>query len=123
MQIGVVVYGALFAAAVVLAQVAHSAPPPAPAPWKKRQIKHDQVQPFPQPEPKTVSEKAAVKFKPQLHISDGCHSYPAVNAAGETSGGLEPSGDDDGKCKGSGYGSQVYGRSAWHQDIWAMKFV
>ncbi|KAG6970946.1 hypothetical protein JG688_00004644 [Phytophthora aleatoria] len=47
-------------------------------------IDHDQVQPFVQPEPVTISEKAAVKFKPQLHITNGCHPYPAVNAAGDT---------------------------------------
>ncbi|RLN65929.1 hypothetical protein BBP00_00002569 [Phytophthora kernoviae] len=46
-------------------------------------IGHDKVQPFPQPDPVTVSEKAAVKFKPSLRIDSGCHSYPAVNAAGE----------------------------------------
>ncbi|KAE8986822.1 hypothetical protein PR002_g22239 [Phytophthora rubi] len=63
-------------------------------------IGHDKVQPFPQPEPVTESEKAAVKFKPSLIIQDGCHPYPAVNAAGETSGGLKGTGKFDGDCKG-----------------------
>ncbi|KAI9992903.1 hypothetical protein PInf_014841 [Phytophthora infestans] len=54
-------------------------------------LNHDQVRPFGQPSPVSISEKAAVKFKPQLHISNGCHPYPAVNAAGETSGGLATS--------------------------------
>ncbi|GMF40552.1 unnamed protein product [Phytophthora fragariaefolia] len=71
-------------------------------------IGHDKVQPFPQPEPVTISEKAAVKHKPSLQIVDGCHPYPAVNAAGETSAGLQGSGKPDGKCKGSGLGSQVH---------------
>ncbi|KAE9032048.1 hypothetical protein PR003_g11300 [Phytophthora rubi] len=70
----------------------------------------------------TVSEKAAVKFKPSLKIGV-CHPYPTVNAAGETSGGLKASGEIDGKCKGSGLGSQVYGRSAWHKNMWAIMYA
>ncbi|RLN25916.1 hypothetical protein BBI17_009265 [Phytophthora kernoviae] len=65
-------------------------------------IDHDKVQPFPQPEPVTDSEKAAVKFKPRLKIINGCGVYSAVNAAGETNGGLKGTGgvsgcDDYGK--------------------------
>ena len=104
------------------------APTPAPStpstPSVMKSIKHDQVQPFQQvvgdDSPTAV---AALKFKPQLHISSGCHSYPAVNTVGEFSGGLKPTGHDNGKCKGSGYGSQVYGRSAWHQDKWAIMYA
>uniref|UniRef100_K3X208 Uncharacterized protein n=1 Tax=Globisporangium ultimum (strain ATCC 200006 / CBS 805.95 / DAOM BR144) TaxID=431595 RepID=K3X208_GLOUD len=55
-------------------------------------ISHDQVVPFAEPTPSSISEKAAIKFKPQIHISNGCHPYPAVDAAGNTSGGLKPSG-------------------------------
>ncbi|KAE9035690.1 hypothetical protein PR003_g7612 [Phytophthora rubi] len=86
-------------------------------------IGHDKVQPFPQPEPATASEKAAVNFKPSLQILHGCHPYPAVNAAGETSGGLKGTGKPDGKCKGSGLGSQVYGRAVWHKDLWAIMYA
>ncbi|KAG6958611.1 hypothetical protein JG687_00009291, partial [Phytophthora cactorum] len=52
-------------------------------------IDHDTVEPIPQLDPVTVSKKAAVKFKPELLT---CASFPAVNAAGETSGGLKGSG-------------------------------
>ncbi|KAE8998121.1 hypothetical protein PF005_g13660 [Phytophthora fragariae] len=86
-------------------------------------INHDKVQPFAQPAPVTVSEKAAIKFKPSLYIINGCHPYPAVNAAGETSGGLKASGKPNGDCKGSGLGSQVYGRAAWHKDLWAIMYA
>ncbi|KAE8984407.1 hypothetical protein PR001_g23186 [Phytophthora rubi] len=86
-------------------------------------IGHDQVASFAQPEPVTISEKAAVKFKPQLHISNGCHPYPAVNEAGDTGGGLSNTGAPSGKCKGSGLGSQVYGRSGWHRDAWAIMYA
>uniref|UniRef100_H3G6C5 Necrosis inducing-like protein NPP1 type n=1 Tax=Phytophthora ramorum TaxID=164328 RepID=H3G6C5_PHYRM len=86
-------------------------------------ISHDQVIPFAEPAPVTISEKAGVKFKPQLHISNGCHSYPAVNEAGDTGGGLKTSGAPSSKCKGSGYGSQIYGRSGWHSDVWAIMYA
>ncbi|KAG6950722.1 hypothetical protein JG688_00014031 [Phytophthora aleatoria] len=76
-----------------------------------RTIGHGQVLPFAQPNPVTISEKAAVKFKPQLYIDYGCVSFPAVNAAGEITGGLKGTDGTDG-------GSRVYGRSTWYQDKW-----
>jgi hypothetical protein len=85
-------------------------------------IGHDQVVPWPQPEPVTVAEKAAVMFKPSIHITNGCHPYPAVNGAGETGEGLEIMGSDSAGCKGSGFGSQVYGRSMWYRDVWAIMY-
>ncbi|ETK86426.1 hypothetical protein F441_09088 [Phytophthora nicotianae CJ01A1] len=85
-------------------------------------INHDQVQPFTQPDPVTISEKAAVKFKPQLHIGEGCVSFPAVNAAGEITGGLKGTKGTDG-CTEAPLGSQMYGRATWYEDKWAMMFA
>lgn len=85
-------------------------------------IDHNQVVPFAQPEATTISQKAAIKFKPQIHITNGCHPYPAVNEAGETSGGLKTSGAPSSSCKGSGWGSQVYGRSTWYNGKWAIMY-
>ncbi|KAG6954061.1 hypothetical protein JG687_00012028, partial [Phytophthora cactorum] len=82
---------------------------------------HDQVQPFAQPDAVTISEKAAVKFKPQLYIHFGCVSFLAVNAAGEITGGLKGTDETDG-CMEAPRGSQVYERSTWYQDKWAMVF-
>ncbi|KAG1710604.1 hypothetical protein DVH05_013328 [Phytophthora capsici] len=96
---------------------APGAPTPAPTPWAEKKIGHDEVVPFKQPEPVTIAEKAAIKFKPQLHISNGCHAYPAVNIGGQTSGGLKTTGAPSAGCKGSGWGSQVYGRSTWHNVV------
>eukprot|EP00644_Phytophthora_capsici_P012309 jgi/Phyca11/119285/e_gw1.38.194.1 len=73
-------------------------------------IDHDKVEPIPQPDPVTISEKAAVKFKPQLNIADGCVSFPAVNGAGDVSGGLKGSGGNS-ACDSAPLGSQVYGRA------------
>ncbi|KAG2801478.1 hypothetical protein PC111_g19527 [Phytophthora cactorum] len=86
-------------------------------------IDHDTVQPFAQPEPTTESEKSAVKYKPQLHISYGCHPYPAVQEDGSVSAGLKWSGWADGDCKGSGLGSQIYSRSDWYKDKWAIMYA
>lgn len=86
-------------------------------------INHDEVQPFAQPEPITESEKAAVKFKPSLYVLRGCHPYPAVNAAGDTSAGLKGTGKPEGECEGSSLGSQVYSRSTWHLDKWAIMYA
>ncbi|KAG7397226.1 hypothetical protein PHYBOEH_001104 [Phytophthora boehmeriae] len=85
-------------------------------------IDHDKVQPFAQPEPVTMSEKAAIRFKPALDVVDGCNPYPAVNAAGETSAGLKASGSPSGDCKGH-IGSQIYGRAGWYSDLWAIMYA
>jgi hypothetical protein len=86
-------------------------------------VNHDQVQPFAQSTPITDSQKSAVKYKPQLHVSYGCHPYPAVEANGSASGGLEWSGPVDGDCKGSPLGSQVYSRSDWYHNKWAIMYA
>ncbi|KAG6623732.1 necrosis inducing-like protein NPP1 type [Phytophthora cinnamomi] len=105
--------------AVLLAAVGCLAAVQAKVNW----INHDQVKPFAQLAPTNASEKAAIKFKPQLHISYGCHPYPAVQADGSVSDGLKWGGKADGKCKGSGWGSQVYSRSAWYEGKWAIMYA
>ncbi|OWZ19575.1 hypothetical protein PHMEG_0006156 [Phytophthora megakarya] len=86
-------------------------------------VDHDKIEPFPQPEPVTVSEKAAIKFKPQLEIYEAvCVSFPAVNAAGQVTGGLKGTNGND-ACKYAPKGSQVYGRSGWYKDLWAMMYA
>ncbi|EGZ30297.1 necrosis inducing-like protein NPP1 type [Phytophthora sojae] len=75
-------------------------------------IDHDKVQPFVQPEPVTVSKNAAVKFKPNVLVLWTCHLNPAVNAAGDTSGGLKGTGERDSACK-----------AGWYQDMWAIMYA
>ncbi|ETN07664.1 hypothetical protein PPTG_13004 [Phytophthora nicotianae INRA-310] len=82
----------------------------------------DFVKPFAQPEPVTVLEKVALKFKPTLLIDGGCVSFPAVNEAGAISSGLRPLNGNDG-CIKAPQGSQVYGRSTQFQDKWAIMFA
>jgi hypothetical protein len=83
---------------------------------------HDQVAPFPSSQPTSVTNKAAIMYQPQLFINNGCHPYPAVDTNGNTGGGLKPTGSADGDCKGSGLGSQVYGRSTWYNGVWAIMY-
>ncbi|ETM00501.1 hypothetical protein L917_02783 [Phytophthora nicotianae] len=90
---------------------------------KVSRVNHDKVQPFAQLQPITDSQKSAVKYKPQLHIWYGCHPYPAVQANGSASGGLEWSGPVDGDCTGSPLGSQVYSRSSWYKEKWAIMYA
>ncbi|ETM00509.1 hypothetical protein L917_02776, partial [Phytophthora nicotianae] len=88
-----------------------------------RTINHDQVQPFEEMEPTTDSEKSAIKYKPQLHISKGCYPYPAVQANGSISGGLKWSGKTNGDCEQPNLGSQVYSRSDWYKGKWAIMYA
>nr|AGC56252.1 NPP1-like protein [Plasmopara viticola] len=92
------------------------------SPWEAKWIRHSEVRPFPQPEPITVEEKVAVMLKPEIHVTNGCHPYPAVNDLGETNSGLKTKGAPSGMCKGSGWGSQVYGRHALFKGVWAIMY-
>ncbi|ETO81260.1 hypothetical protein F444_04395 [Phytophthora nicotianae P1976] len=86
-------------------------------------VDHDKIEPIPQPEPVTISQKAAIKFKPQLYTSEiACVSFPAVNAAGEVTGGLKGTNGND-ACKYAPKGSQVYGRAGWYKDLWAIMYT
>ncbi|EEY57056.1 NPP1-like protein [Phytophthora infestans T30-4] len=86
-------------------------------------IDHDKVQPFSQPTPVTISEKAAITFKPQLYTPKSvCVPFPAANAYGEITGGLKGSNGND-ACVFPPLGSQVYGRVGWFRDVWAIMYA
>ncbi|CEG38402.1 NLP-like protein [Plasmopara halstedii] len=86
-------------------------------------IDANQVQPFPQPQPETKSQKSAVKYKPSLYIDSGCHPYPAVQANGSLSSGVEWKHNPRASCRGSPLGSQVYSRSDWYKGKWAIMYT
>ncbi|MFT3964285.1 MAG: NPP1 family protein [Sphingobium sp.] len=67
-------------------------------------IPHDQVQPIP-----AAGEAFLFKFQPYLKVEDGCVPFPAVDAQGNTSGGLKASGARNGGCSAST--GQVYARA------------
>ncbi|RLN48868.1 hypothetical protein BBJ28_00017287 [Nothophytophthora sp. Chile5] len=85
-------------------------------------ISHDAVVPFAQPTPTTTLQTMAVKFKPQIDISNGCHPYPAVDEDGNTSGGLKPTGSESSGCTGSSLGSQIYGRAVEYEGVYAFMY-
>ncbi|OWZ18189.1 Necrosis inducing protein NPP1 [Phytophthora megakarya] len=109
MNLRTFIFGAIASLVVVHADVA--------------EVDHDEVKPFAQVEPTTDSEKSAIKYKPQLRISYGCHPYPAVQEDGAVSSGLKWSGWSNGDCKGSELGSQVYSRSDWYKGKWAIMYA
>ncbi|KAL8007129.1 putative necrosis inducing protein [Plasmopara halstedii] len=86
-------------------------------------IDADNVQPFPESKPCNDSQTTALKYKPRLLITDGCHPYPAVQSDGAVSAGFEWSRFNRHPCEGSPLGSQVYARSSWYEDKWAVMYV
>nr|P9WER9.1 RecName: Full=NLP effector protein 10; AltName: Full=Nep1-like protein 10; Flags: Precursor [Plasmopara viticola]UVH27393.1 NEP1-like protein 10 [Plasmopara viticola] len=83
----------------------------------------DDVQPFPQPRAITDSQKSALVYKPRLYIKSGCHPYPAVQANGSLSDGLQWKNFLRSPCPGSPKGSQVYSRSDWYEGKWAIMYA
>nr|A0A7M2BSJ2.1 RecName: Full=NLP effector protein 4; AltName: Full=Nep1-like protein 4; Flags: Precursor [Plasmopara viticola]QOT13797.1 NEP1-like protein 4 [Plasmopara viticola] len=73
-------------------------------------LPYDKIKPFPPVQPDCQINEIALQFQPQLHISSGCHPYPAVDAKGYISNGLGVSHTFT-DCDGSPEGSQVYGRA------------
>ncbi|KAK1958574.1 necrosis inducing protein [Colletotrichum sublineola] len=79
------------------------------APIERRAvIGHDAVVGFPETVPSGIVGSLYLKYKPYLKVVNGCVPFPAVNAAGDTSGGLKPSGSSNGGCSSST--GQVYAR-------------
>nr|WP_315857392.1 NPP1 family protein [Rhizobium leguminosarum] len=68
-------------------------------------LDHDKVQGFPE----SSADSLLKTFQPFLKVFTGCVPFPAVDAAGNVSGGLKPSGAMDGHCSKST--GQVYGRA------------
>ncbi|KAI8625703.1 NPP1-domain-containing protein [Xylariaceae sp. FL1651] len=62
----------------------------------------------------------ALKFKPWLKVVNGCVPFPAVDAAGNTGGGLAPTGDPSGDCSSST--GQVYTRGAQYGNYYGLMY-
>lgn len=83
-------------------------------------INHDAVQGFAQQAPANSTQAAELAFKPYLYVVNGCVPFPAVDAAGNVSGGLKPSGGPSANCSHST--GQIYARSGWYQGVWAIMY-
>ncbi|KAI1341378.1 NPP1-domain-containing protein [Xylariaceae sp. FL0016] len=62
----------------------------------------------------------ALTYKPWLKVVNGCVPFPAVDADGNTSGGLDPSGSSSGDCDSST--GQVYTRETTYNDTYAIMY-
>ncbi|CAI5724789.1 unnamed protein product [Peronospora farinosa] len=88
-----------------------------PESLRLKKVDPDDIRPFPQPPANTISEKAAIKFKPMLNISyDGCVPYPAVSKDGSYVEDFFEASKSVNYCKGNQHGSQIYGRATWYNN-------
>ncbi|KAF2465380.1 necrosis-and ethylene-inducing protein-like protein 1 precursor [Lindgomyces ingoldianus] len=83
-------------------------------------IAHDAVVGFPQTVPAGIAGTLYLKYKPYLDVFNGCVPFPAVDAAGNTGGGLAPTGSSNGGCSSST--GQVYSRAASYNGAYAIMY-
>ncbi|KAF2822717.1 necrosis-and ethylene-inducing protein-like protein 1 precursor [Ophiobolus disseminans] len=83
-------------------------------------VPHNSIPSFPQTVPAGSIGSLYLKYKPFLEVVNGCVPFPAVNAAGDTGGGLSTSGSPNGNC-GSSTG-QVYVRSGTYNGAYAIMY-
>ncbi|OLN87238.1 hypothetical protein CCHL11_03668 [Colletotrichum chlorophyti] len=83
-------------------------------------IAHDAVVGFPQTVPSGIVGSLYLKYQPYLKIVNGCVPFPAVNSAGDTSGGLNPTGASNGGCSSST--GQVYARGGTYNGAYAIMY-
>ncbi|KAI1850609.1 hypothetical protein JX265_004319 [Neoarthrinium moseri] len=83
-------------------------------------INHDAVVGFAQAVPSGSLGSALLKYKPWLKVVNGCVPFPAVDAAGNTGGGLATSGGSSDGCSSST--GQVYARGAQYGNYYALMY-
>ncbi|CAN8106576.1 unnamed protein product [Discula destructiva] len=76
---------------------------------RRSDIASDAVVGFDTTVPATTDGTLMEQWWPYLKVVDGCVPFPAVDAAGDTSAGLSPTGDSSGDCSSST--GQVYARA------------
>ncbi|KUJ10451.1 putative NPP1 domain protein [Mollisia scopiformis] len=83
-------------------------------------IDSDAVVGFAETVPDDTLGTAYEAYQPYLYIVNGCVPFPAVNAEGNTSGGLKPTGASDGDCSSST--GQIYSRGEAYGDYFAILY-
>lgn len=83
-------------------------------------IPHTEVVGFAEVEPVSRDQQLAKQFQPFLEVRTGCVPFPAVDAAGNVSGGLAPTGGSSSGC--NSHTGQVYARSGWHNGAYAIMY-
>ncbi|KAL0936342.1 necrosis inducing protein [Colletotrichum truncatum] len=89
---------------------------------RRKEVSHDSLTPLAQTVQDNAVGKAIDRFNPLLQIVSGCQPYTAANDAGDTSGGLKPTGSSTGGCKDNSKG-QTYARGAKHGDKFAIMYA
>ncbi|KAH8655334.1 necrosis inducing protein [Xylariales sp. PMI_506] len=87
---------------------------------RRADIAHDAVVAFAETVPDTVIGDLMLKWKPYLYVVDGCVPFPAVDAEGNTSGGLKPTGSPSGSCSSST--GQIYSRAESYNNAFAIMY-
>ncbi|APA09172.1 hypothetical protein SS1G_03080 [Sclerotinia sclerotiorum 1980 UF-70] len=75
-------------------------------------VNHDSINPWPENVPGGALGNTLKRFEPYLHIAHGCQPYSAVDGYGNTSGGLQDTGNISAGCRDQAKG-QTYVRGAW----------
>ncbi|KAK2615465.1 hypothetical protein N8I77_002216 [Diaporthe amygdali] len=75
---------------------------------RRAPIDSDKVVGFAETVPSGTTGSVYLAYKPYLKVVNGCVPFPAVNAAGDTNAGLNPTGASNGGCSSST--GQVYVR-------------
>ncbi|ROV98158.1 hypothetical protein VPNG_08591 [Cytospora leucostoma] len=83
-------------------------------------IAHDKVVGFSQTVPSGTTGDVYLAYQPYLYVINGCVPFPAVDEAGDTSAGLNPSGSSSGKCSSST--GQLYVRAAEYNNYYALLY-
>ncbi|KAL5425027.1 hypothetical protein PMIN04_002841 [Paraphaeosphaeria minitans] len=83
-------------------------------------IAHDAVVGFAQAVPGGTTGALILKYKPWLKVLNGCVPFPAVDAAGNTGGGLQTTGGSNSGCSSSP--GQVYARAASYNGAFAIMY-
>ncbi|EHK98223.1 hypothetical protein M7I_5990 [Glarea lozoyensis 74030] len=83
-------------------------------------IAHDAVVGFAEKVPSGTVGAVYEAYQPYLKVFNGCVPFPAVDAAGNTGGGLKPSGGSNANC-GSSTG-QIYVRGAQSGSRYAVMY-
>ncbi|KAK4546544.1 hypothetical protein LTR36_001761 [Oleoguttula mirabilis] len=87
---------------------------------RRSDIDADKVVGFAETVPDNTEGTLMLQYQPYLYVVDGCVPFPAVDAAGDTSAGLAPTGEPDGDCSSST--GQVYSRAATYNGSYAIMY-
>jgi len=83
-------------------------------------IASDEIVGFPETVPSGTVGAVYEAYQPYLYVVNGCVPFPAVDAAGDTNAGLNPTGPSDGDC--SSNTGQIYVRGTTYGDYYALMY-